>query len=144
MVPSLKRTQVIEKILKAGALGVTVLESTGKDTGERPVIRESRGTRQYVSEHSRFHTITAIVPDTIVEDVKAAIIDVTRTGSKEDGMIFVSFVDEAISIRTGAKIRENPEKVVSSDDLMKFSQMTDLQKKEWIVNKAREVKSLVQ
>ena len=139
MVPSLKRNQVIKNILDAGAIGVTVLEGIGNETGQRAVIRESRGTKQYLSEHSRFHTITAIVYDANLDDIISAIIDTARTGSKEDGLIFVSNIEEAISIKTTAKIRERPESLFSNTDLVKVSEMSDTEKKKWLLNKAKEV-----
>jgi len=144
MIPSLKRELVFERVLKAGAQGVTVFESKGKDTGGKTTIREQRGTKKYISEHSRFYTITALVYDSKLKDVVSAIIDAVHTGSKEDGMIFISSIDEAISIGTKDNVREIPEEdVVSRDDMLQFAKMSNLEKKKWIINKASEVKKIL-
>lgn len=38
MMPSIKRNEVVDRIIKAGAQGVTVVESRGKGAGERPMV----------------------------------------------------------------------------------------------------------
>ena len=103
MIPSMKRSEVIESILKAGAQGVTVVESRGKGAGERPFVRGARGTARYIAGYNRIDTITTVVNDSKLESVVSAIIDATHTGSKGDGMIFVSAVEEAYKIYTGSK-----------------------------------------
>jgi len=104
MIPSMKRSEVIESILKAGAQGVTVVESRGKGAGERPFVGGARGTARYIAGYNRIDTITTVVNDSKLESVVSAIIDVTHTGSKGDGMIFVSAVEEAYKIGTKEKI----------------------------------------
>ncbi len=104
MIPSMKRSEVIESILKAGAQGVTVVESRGKGAGERPLVGGARGTARYIAGYNRIDTITTVVNDSKLESVVSAIIDVTHTGSKGDGMIFVSAVEEAYKIGTKEKI----------------------------------------
>ena len=104
MIPSLKRNDVIDSILKAGAQGVTIVESKGRGAGERPVVGGARGTEKYIAEYNRTDTITTIVNDSKLDAVTSAIIDIAHTGSKGDGMIFVSTVDEAHKIGTKEKI----------------------------------------
>ncbi len=104
MIPSMKRSEVIESILKAGAQGVTVVESRVKGAGERPLVGGARGTARYIAGYNRIDTITTVVNDSKLESVVSAIIDVTHTGSKGDGMIFVSAVEEAYKIGTKEKI----------------------------------------
>jgi len=104
MIPTMKRNEVVESILKAGAQGVTVVESRGKGAGERPLVGGARGTAKYIAGYNRIDTITTIVNDSKLESVVSAIIDVAHTGSKGDGMIFVSTVDEAYKIGTKEKV----------------------------------------
>ena len=104
MVPSIKRTEVIDSILQAGAQGVTVVESRGKGAGDRPLIGGARGTTKYIAGYNRIDTIISVVNDSKLESVVSAIIDVTYTGSKGDGMIFVSSIEEAYKIGTKEKV----------------------------------------
>lgn len=103
MVQTMKRSKVVDAILKAGAGGVTVAETRGKGQGDRPLVGGARGTAKYVAEYNRTDTITAIVEDSKVDAIVRAIINVTRTGSKGDGKIFVSPVEDAYNISTGQK-----------------------------------------
>lgn len=104
MIPSIKQSEVVESILKAGAQGVTVVEGKGKGAGERPMVGGARGTAKYVAGFNRTDTITTIVNDSKLESVVSTIIDVAHTGSKGDGMIFVSTVEEAYKIGTKEKV----------------------------------------
>jgi nitrogen regulatory protein PII len=58
MVPSMRRAEVVHRILKAGAQGVTVVESRGKGNGERPMVEGARGTARYIADYNRIDTIT--------------------------------------------------------------------------------------
>ena len=104
MIPSIKRREVIERILKAGAQGVTVVESRGKGAGERPIVGGARGTARYIAGYNRIDTITTVVDDSKLESVISAIMDVTHTGSSGDGVIFVSAVEEVYKIGTREKV----------------------------------------
>ncbi len=104
MVPSMKRSEVVASILKAGSHGVTIVEGRGKGAGERPMVGGARGTARYIAGYNRIDTITTIVNDSILDSVISAILDVAYTGSKGDGMIFVSTVEEAYKIGTKEKV----------------------------------------
>ncbi|MFQ5782184.1 MAG: P-II family nitrogen regulator [Nitrosopumilus sp.] len=103
MIPNMRRGSVVDAIIKAGAGGVTIAETRGKGSGERPMVGGARGTARYVAEYNRTDTITTIVDDSKVEAVVAAVLDVAKTGSKGDGKIFVSSVEESYDITTGQK-----------------------------------------
>ena len=103
MIPNLKRSQVVAAIMKAGAGGVTVAETRGLGSGERPMVGKSRGTARYVAEYNRTDTITTIVEDSQVDTIVKAIMETVHTGAKADGKIFVSHVDESYDISTGQK-----------------------------------------
>ncbi len=104
MIPSIKRVSVVDSILKAGAQGVTVLEGRGKGAGDRPMVRGARGTVRYIADYNRIDTIITVVNDSKLDAVVSAIIDSTHSGSKGDGMIFVSTIEEAYKIGTKEKI----------------------------------------
>ena len=60
MVPSIKRREVVDSILKAGANGITLVESRGKGAGTRPAVGGARGTAKYIADYNRIDTITTI------------------------------------------------------------------------------------
>lgn len=103
MVPSIKRNAVISAIIQAGAGGVTIAETRGRGSGERPMIGGARGTARYIAEYARTDTITTIVDDSILDSVVRAIINAAHTGKKGDGKIFVSTIDETYDISTKGK-----------------------------------------
>jgi len=103
MVPNLKRKAVCEAIIKAGAGGVTISETRGKGSGARPTFSGAKGTARYVAEYSRTDTITTIVDDSKVDAIIKGIMNAVHTGSKGDGKIFVSPIDESYDISTGQK-----------------------------------------
>ncbi len=105
-VPTSKRSAVADAIIKAGAGGVTVAESRGKGSAERPMVRGARGTSRYIAEYNRTDTITTIVDDSKVDSVVKAIMEVAHTGSKGDGKIFVVPVEESYDITTKQKEAE--------------------------------------
>jgi nitrogen regulatory protein PII len=104
MVPSMRRNEVIDVILKAGAQGVTLVESRGKGAGERPMVGGARGTAKFIAGYNRIDTITTVVDDSKVKSVVSAILNAAYRGSKGDGMIFVSAVEEAYKISTKEKV----------------------------------------
>jgi len=103
MVPNLKRKAVCEAIIKAGAGGVTISETRGKGAGQRPTFTGAKGTARYVAEYSRTDTITTIVDDSMVDAIVKAVMNSVHTGTKGDGKIFVSPIDEMYDITTGQK-----------------------------------------
>jgi nitrogen regulatory protein P-II 1 len=103
MIPTLKRSPVVAAIIKAGAGGVTVAETRGLGSGERPLVGKSRGTAMYVAEYNRTDTITTIVEDSQVDAIVKAIMEIVHTGVKSDGKIFVSHIEVSYDISTGQK-----------------------------------------
>ncbi len=103
MVPTLKRSRVVDAIIKAGSGGVTISETRGRGSNPRPMVAGFRGTARYVAEYNRIDTITTIVDDSKVEKIVKTIMNVVHTGAKGDGKIFVSHVEESYDISTGKK-----------------------------------------
>ncbi|MDF2422191.1 MAG: P-II family nitrogen regulator [Nitrosopumilus sp.] len=104
MVPNMRRRQVVEGILQAGAKGVTLVESRGKGDGERPMVKGARGTAKYIADYNRIDTIITMVDDSKVDSIVSAIMNTAYRGNEGDGMIFVSTIDEAYKISTKEKI----------------------------------------
>ena len=104
LVPTIRRNAVIDSILKAGAQGVTIVESRGKGPGERPLVGGARGTAKYIAGYNRIDTITTVVEDSKLKQVVSAIMNAAHTGSSGDGVIFVTAVDEAYKIGTKEKM----------------------------------------
>lgn len=98
MVPSMRRKEVIDSIINAGAKGVTLVESRGKGNADRPMVRGGRGTAKYIADYNRIDTITTVVDDSKVDSTVSAIMDSAYRGNDGDGMIFVSAVEEAYKI----------------------------------------------
>lgn len=89
--------QVVKAIKKAGVEGVTLIQSLGQGTGERPEI----GGHQI--EFNSTDVIITVVHDSIVNSVISSIMDVAHTGQKGDGKIFVTNVEESYDISTKEK-----------------------------------------
>lgn len=95
------RLDVVTDALKEiGITGITITQSKGIGTGERPVLRGARGTAKFVAMYNRLETIMTVVDDSKVELVIKAIMNSAHTGTAGDGKIFVSNVEEAFDIAT--------------------------------------------
>lgn len=103
VVHSDKLGAVIDAMEKVGVGGVTVFQSRGRGKGQRRAIQSGRGTGVHVAEFTPLETLFAVVEDTKIEDVITAIKEAASTGSKGDGKIFISPVDETVDI--GSKQR---------------------------------------
>jgi nitrogen regulatory protein P-II 1 len=100
IIPAEKVSAVSEALRNAGVGGATILDAKGRGKGEKPQVQTGRGTRGVSAEFSSRANVEAVVDDSEVENVIAAILDTTSTGSPGDGKIFVSNVTEAIDIGT--------------------------------------------
>jgi len=98
-----KTSLVVDAIKKAGAKGLTIFSGRGQGKGERPMVHSSRGTIRHVAEYNEVDSIITIVDESETDAVIAAIVNSAGTGSKGDGKIFVSKVDEVIDIGSKQK-----------------------------------------
>ena len=94
---------VVDAIKKAGSKGLTIFSGRGQGEGARPVVESSLGTRRQVAEYNDVDSIVTIIEESKVDDIINAIINVARTGSKGDGKIFVSTIDDVIDIGSKEK-----------------------------------------
>jgi len=88
LIPSMRRSEVVNSILSAGAKGVTLVESRGKGDGDRPMVEGARCTAKYIADYNRIDTITTVTDDSKVDSVVSAIIDVDYRGENGDGYDF--------------------------------------------------------
>ncbi|MCH6585951.1 MAG: P-II family nitrogen regulator [Thaumarchaeota archaeon] len=98
-----KRSAVIDAIEKEGVGGITVLPANGRGKGQRPMIEQARGTGRHISYFNSLDAIFTVVEDSKVDAVVSAITDAASTGSKGDGKIFISTIDETVDI--GSKVK---------------------------------------
>lgn len=95
-----KLDEVREALAKAGVSGLTVAEvkGFGRQKGHTELYRGA----EYVVDFLPKVKVETVVPDDAVEMVVEAIVQAARTGKIGDGKIFVTPVEQAIRIRTGA------------------------------------------
>ena len=98
-----KTSLVVDAIKKNGAKGLTVFSGKGQGKGERPMVESSRGTRRQVAEYNDVDSIVTIVEESKADAIITSIINAAGTGSKGDGKIFVSTVDDVIDIGSKQK-----------------------------------------
>jgi nitrogen regulatory protein P-II 1 len=88
-----------------GHVGVTVIEAIGHGQ-ERGVTHEYRG-RIFESRFLPKALLVFVVPNAIVDEVVAAIVDAARSGHESgDGLVWVSPVSHVMHNRTGASLEE--------------------------------------
>jgi nitrogen regulatory protein P-II 1 len=103
MIPSIRRNLVVDAIMKAGATGVTIAETRGRGSGERPLVRGPRAAARYIAEYNRIDCITVIVDESKVNVIVNAIMNAANTGKAGDGKIFVSTIEETYDVATKSK-----------------------------------------
>jgi len=103
VIPSEKLRAVIDAVENAGVGGITISQSRGRGKGQRPAIETGRGTGVHIAEFNSFETLFTVVDDSKVDAVTSAITDVCSTGSKGDGKIFISTVDDTVDIGSKQK-----------------------------------------
>ena len=93
-----KLEEVKDALAEIGIEGMTVTEVKGfeRQKGHTEIYRGSEYTVDFLPKIK----LEAVVPDTIAEQAVAAIVKAAKTGKIGDGKIFVSFVEQAVRIRT--------------------------------------------
>jgi len=96
----LKLDEVKEKLDEIGVRGMTVEEVKG--AGKQKGYTETwRGSKREVFLNPKL-LLKIVVPDEMAARVVETIAEQSRTGEIGDGKIFVSSIEEAVAIRTGA------------------------------------------
>ena len=93
-----KLDEVKEALQEIGVQGLSVIEAKGfgRQKGHTELYRGA----EYVVDFLPKVKIEVVIPDEILDDVIAAIIESAKTGKIGDGKIFVSEIQQAIRIRT--------------------------------------------
>src|SRR5947209_2460757 len=96
-----KLDEVKEALHEVGIKGITVTEAKGfgRQKGHTELYRGA----EYVVDFLPKVKIEVVMEDSMVERAVEAIQHAAHTGRIGDGKIFVSTIDEAIRIRTGAR-----------------------------------------
>ena len=100
VIQSDKQKAVIDSIINAGVGGLTVTRSLGRGAGERPRIGGPNGEE---IQYNAVDTIVTVVDDSKVDSVISAILEAGYSGTKGDGKIFVTNVDDAVDIYSKEK-----------------------------------------
>ncbi len=96
----IKLDDVKAKLNEVGIQGITVLEAKG--AGKQKGYTETwRGSKREIFLNPKL-LLKIVVPDDMATRVVEAIRESAHTGEIGDGKIFVSPVEDAIAIRTGA------------------------------------------
>jgi len=93
-----KLDSVIDAVEKHGIGGLTVIQAQGRGKGERPMLGDARGTGAHKAQFNTLESIVVVVDDSKVDSVVNAIVNTASTGSKGDGKIFITPVEESIDI----------------------------------------------
>ena len=93
IIPPSKLNQTIQAIRKVGIGGLTVMHAQGLGSAEPPLVG------QFFSKE----ILVVIVDDDKADDIMSAIANVACTGTKGDGKIFVTNVEESMDICTKEK-----------------------------------------
>ena len=93
IVQSSMKDQVVSAIKKVGVGGITVWQTQGLGEADPPLVG------QYFSKE----VVVSVVSDSKVDAVLDAIANVACTGTKGDGKVFVSNIEDALDICTKEK-----------------------------------------
>ena len=95
-----KANVVIEKLEEAGVKGMTLLDANAlAEWADKDAFSFSI---QYVQKYSRVVKIELVCNDEDSDNLVQIISENARTGRSGDGWVFVSPVDKAVRIKTGA------------------------------------------
>jgi len=93
IIQSSMKDQVVSAIKKVGVGGITVWQTQGLGEADPPLVG------QYFSKE----VVVTVVSDSKVDAILDAIANVACTGTKGDGKVFVSNVEDALDICTKEK-----------------------------------------
>ncbi len=98
-----KLDSVIDAVEKQDIGGLTIIQAQGRGKGERPMLGDARGTGAHKAQFNTLESIIIVVDDSKVDSIVNTIVNTASTGSKGDGKIFITPVEEAVDI--GSKRR---------------------------------------
>ena len=83
--------------------GVTVFPAQGRGKGERPKVGDPRGTGKHTAQFNALESVIVVVDDSKADAVANAIVNAASTGSKADGKVFITPVEQTIDIGSKSK-----------------------------------------
>jgi nitrogen regulatory protein P-II 1 len=89
--------KIVDAIRKEGVSGVTLIQALGQGEGDRPWIGGEGG---HQVEFNSTDIILTVVDDDKVDSIVSTIMNNAHTGSKGDGMVFVTNVENSYNITT--------------------------------------------
>jgi len=95
-----KAEKIIEALEEIGITDITLIDVMGVGILADP--KQSKYSIKCVEKYSEVGKLEVICADECVHDIVEVIRKTAYTGMKGDGMIFVSPVEMAVKIRTGA------------------------------------------
>ncbi len=95
-----KEKDLIDALQKTGIGGLTVTSARGRGKGVRKI---KPGLGRYIDRFNDVLTFVIVVEDSMADEIVSIITDTAHTGSKGDGKIFVSTIDEIVDIHTKQK-----------------------------------------
>ena len=95
-----KVDDVITALRAAGAPGITITQVNGVGYGYEPLLFTLAPSE--IDKTPRVAKIEVVCEDHSVERLLGAILETAQTGFSGDGIVFITPVERAIKIRTGA------------------------------------------
>ena len=98
-----KVRHILDALKETGVGGVTVTSVKGQGRESRPMLRGARGAALYTAEYNPMTSLITIIDDHMVDNVILAIKSALTEGTKADGKVFISTIDEAIDLESGCR-----------------------------------------
>jgi len=95
-----KEKDLIDALRVTGIGGLTMTSGRGRGKGVRKI---KPGLGAYISRWNDVVTFVIVVDDSMADEIVSIITDTAHTGSKGDGKIFISTIDEIVDIHTKQK-----------------------------------------
>jgi nitrogen regulatory protein P-II 1 len=95
-----KADSTTSALMGMGLGGLTVYNSKGKGSMERPMVASGRASHAFRAEYNSNATIVTIVKDSMVDKVVQKILETASTGLAGEGKIFISDVIDTVDIGT--------------------------------------------
>lgn len=98
-----KLDEILERLEEGGARDITVIRVHAIGELADPEANRRRIVRSHREKYSAVVKLEMVCRDEEAEPLVEIIRDHGRTGARGDGRIFVSPIEEAVSIRTGTR-----------------------------------------
>ena len=100
IIPSHKADSTANALMGLGLGGLTVYNSKGKGSIERPMVASGLAAHAFRAEYNSNVAIITVVKDSMVDKVMQKIFETASTGLAGEGKIFISDVADTVDIGT--------------------------------------------